>query len=147
MKWSFISRIYAVLLTTVAFVISSSLIFMNESYGLVFYMIAILIYGAPAIFLIGLPFSMIIDSLVAKLALKNKWIVRVIRILAYGVAGSAGTLLYFLILTRGEMQFFETMEIAPFLLLGIFAALLFLLFHSLLQLAFRKMEVRNQQAE
>lgn len=147
MRWSFISRIYAVLLTTVTFVIGSSLVFMNETYGLGFYAIAFLVYGAPPICLIGLPFSIVVDTLLARLPLNNKWMMRAIRILAYGVAGSAGTLLYFVILASGEWQSFDTMEMMPFLLLGIFAALLFLLFYSLLQLAFRKIEARNRQAE
>ena len=118
-------RILVTIISSLTFAIIASILFMNTSYGFGFYFIAFLAYGTPAIFIIGLPFSLLCDVLLRRINIKDKYLYLITIIFLYTGAGLGGSLVYFFILAEGDTLRYE--ELFPLTLFGMLAALIYLL--------------------
>lgn len=141
MKEIFLRRIVVSFFTSIIFAIIASLIFMNSSYGFDFYFIAFLIYCAPAIFLIGLPYSLLIEALLAQINFKNIYLYISTLIVLYAGGGFIGTWLYFFALAKSESEPFVFKEVLPYTIFGISAALVFLVSMHSLEILLRKFKL------
>lgn len=120
---------------------------MNNSYGLGFYgfyTIVFLIYGTPAIFLFGLPISLLIEKLFdrSNIKTKNYLITLGTYIITYASAGFIGSLIYFLVFTGGILRWSEDLLI--FSIFGVMAALLFLIIRYCIEVIFKKIRYNNE---
>ncbi len=138
MKAKLLRRIIVSFVTSLLFAVIASLVFMNEAYGFGFYFVAFLIYGTPAIFIIGLPFSLVSEALLARIRFANKFFYWITLYLVYAAAGFIGTWLYFFLLAEGDLETLDYGEMLPFTLFGVGAALLFLFTVQMLDFLFKK---------
>lgn len=144
MKGSILRRIAVSIISCFIFTIVASLVFMNDTYGFFFYFIAFLIYASPAIILIGIPFSILMDVLFARLHFKRKAISVGLQVVLYAPAGFIGTWLYFYILALLSSESLYLRDILPLTLFGVIASLLFLIcIHGLDFLLDRRREKKN----
>ncbi|WP_247741115.1 hypothetical protein [Cohnella sp. LGH] len=137
MKVQLPKRIFTSILTAILLAIVASLIVMNDSYGFGFYVIAFLTYGTLPVLFIGLPFSILIDWLMARMQFKNKPLVWGAYAVCYAGAGLAGAWLYLLVLTDWDFASFASREVGFFSIFGVLAALLFAGLHWIVNLLFR----------
>jgi hypothetical protein len=113
---------------------------MNDAYVFGFYFIAFIIYGTMPILFIGLPFSLLIELLMdrIRIASMHKIAVILIYVMVYAAAGFVGTWVYFFVLADGKFELYLIRDTWPFSLLGIYAALLFLLLRFFVDWIFKK---------
>jgi len=100
--------------------------------------IAFLMYGTPAMIVIGIPFSYLIDILVAKFKFKYKSVFYMTRISLYAIAGFIGTWLLVIVLNRGKLNVSIFNEYFPFAISGIVAALVYFFLLQLISLVMDK---------
>lgn len=108
-----------------------------------FYFVVFLIYGAPAVFLYGLPISFLIEFLFNRIKIKNRnrLIVIVTYIITYASAGFIGSFIYFLVFTEGgRLQSYWNQDFFIFSEFGVIAALLFLIIRYYVEVVFKKIK-------
>lgn len=130
------------LLTVILFSLAASLLSMSETYGFGFYIAVYPIYAAPLIFLIGLPLSIVVDFLVNKIRITNHVLYLIVKILSYACAGFVGMCIFYLLLGTGQyiLRYRETIILT---LLGVFAAMIFVLIDLGLEALFRARKKRE----
>lgn len=124
------------LLTVILFSLAASLLSMSETYDFGFYIAVYPIYAAPLIFLIGLPLSIVVDFLLNKIRFTNHVLYLILKLLSYACAGFVGMYIFYLLLGAGEyiLRYRETIILT---LLGVFAAMIFVLVDLGLEALFR----------
>lgn len=136
-------KIAAALLATFLFSLIPSLTYMNDSYNFSFYILIFFIYGAPGIFLIGLPFSIGIDLILKRVNLRNTVLAALFSILIYAAAGLLGSYIYWIVLT-GELQSIHNYKhMFPLPWFGVVAAMLFYVSNYAVNRWFRRNDRRK----
>jgi len=126
MKAIILSKLISALLTSLVFTTVASMLLMNESYGFDFYFISVLFVGAPAIFLIGIPASILMDKFLRRAKHKMSYLVfSMLSMVAYVCAGFVGVWVYSVILSAGELDAMRLDEVLPLTVFGMLAAFIF----------------------
>lgn len=130
------------LLTVILFSLAASLLSMSETYGFGFYIAVYPIYAAPLIFLIGLPLSIVVDFLLNKIRFTNHVLYLIVKLLSYACAGFVGMYIFYLLMGAGEdiLRYRETIILT---MLGVFAAIIFVLVDLGLEALFRARKKRE----
>lgn len=146
MNMNFLVRLHVALVSSIIFALINSIYIMImwwdstyfDSIYFIGFFIGFLMYGTPAMIVIGIPFSYLIDIMVTKLKFNNKSVFYMTRISLYAIAGFIGTWLLVVVLNRGKLNISIFNEYFTFAISGIVAALVYFFLLQLISLVMDK---------